>query len=155
MTEPRKRSRDKYSYLHNHTTTEIIEGKKTVNEEQVFRGPNGIGFKYFSQAPDKKTKIIGIQNPDGTFKLIIREGDKQEIKNFTKDDLLKELKKKENTHLKFAFDFVKDQKAGAAKLLNGALARTRSRSRSRSRSRRGSRGGARPKRPSRELVVYN
>lgn len=99
----------KPTYLHKEAKQSIKDGVSSTYEELIIEGPNGIVIKYFSKDDkgDEKIKIVG---KDDKFKMTVKEGDKVEEKELTKDELMNELKK--NKKLKFAVDFTKTQKGG-------------------------------------------
>lgn len=111
----------------------------TVNEQQVIVGEKGISFKYYHKDGNKKVKIIGKEQDDGTFLLITIDGDKKETKTLSKKELLDYLK--DNEQLAFAIESIKSKKGGKRKSRRSS--RKGSKKGSRKGSRKGSKGGAR------------
>lgn len=119
----------------------------TVNEQQVIVGDKGISFKYYHKKGNKKVKIIGKEQDDGSFLLITIDGDKKEQKTLSKKELIDYIKKDEQ--LAFALNSIKAQKGGKRGSRKGTRkaskkgSRKASRKGSRKGSKKGSKGGAR------------
>src|SRR5437667_65816 len=104
-------SKGKLTYLHQVSTTNIEGDNVIVHEESVSKGTNGLAFKYYHKDNKKKEKILARQEQDGTFTLVTIVNDKKdEKKELTKEQLLKEISKIKN--LQFAIDYFKTQKGG-------------------------------------------
>lgn len=101
----------KPTYLHKLLTQSLKDGVVTTYEESIVEGSKGVYVKYFSKDATGKQEKITINGKDDKFVMIVKEGDKDEKKTLTKDELMTELKK--NKKLKFAVDFTKTQKGGA------------------------------------------
>jgi len=127
-----EKPKDDLIHLHKNSSLIIDGDKKSSHEEFIAHGDKGLSFKYFNKDNKGTQKFSGRQNEDGTFSIKMLDGDKMTEEKYTKAELVKELSKKANDHLKFILDYIKDLKGGAKK-------------KSRKGSKKGSKGGAKKK----------
>ncbi len=114
------------TYLHHEQSKQIKNGKVTIHEEQVIDGPKGLSFKLYKRDGDKKEKIVGKRNKDGTFTIIHIKGDKKDSNNYTVEELKKEIKK--HKELDFVNKYVSTAKiARQSRKMSRASSRRRSR----------------------------
>jgi hypothetical protein len=114
MSKPKS----KLTFLHQMNSRYINGDKVVTHEEQVAHGDKGLSFKYYYKEGDKKEKVYGKQNPDGTFLLVTMEGDKKEEQTLSREELIKVLSKEK--HLKFIVDYLKTQKGGVRRSRRGS-----------------------------------
>lgn len=98
------------TFLHKEIKEHVKNGEKTVSEEYIIDGKQGVTIKYYSKDKNGIYKIIIKGNGDD-YKMKTIDGENVSEKILTKSELMSELKK--NKKLKFASDFASTQKGGA------------------------------------------
>jgi len=109
----KKGSKSSLTFLHEKTFKQVKDNKVIINEESVIDGTKGLTFKLYQKEDDKKKKFIGKSKDDGTYELIIIDGDKKEVLNFTNKELLEFVKK--NPELEFVHTYLKTRKLSGGK----------------------------------------
>lgn len=112
------------NYLYNNASSKLVDSFIEKTEEYIIDGEKGIIIKYYHVDKTKLKKVMIKSLSKDTFIYKIKQGKnksdiKEDVKNVTKDELLKIVKSDKD--LDFASSFFKTAKGGA--WLDGALSR--------------------------------
>ncbi len=73
-----KREKSNLKYLFKKFDQELKGDKMVTLEKKLIDGDRGISFNYYNRNGDKVVKYSGMQNPNGTFKVFVIEGDNRD-----------------------------------------------------------------------------
>jgi hypothetical protein len=94
----------KNNYLHRSKSTNVVNGKKVINEEDIYDSPKGLTMKHYCKSGDDVEKMVVVKKDDGYVIKVVKDGKKQEYKY--DDEELYNLLRTDNK-FRFIIDFLR------------------------------------------------